>query len=118
MRSATSSKRWATTLGDNALDDAFRRFKDLADKKKHVFDEDIAALVDDEIVARPRPHQVRELARRLRNVRAARRRAELSVDGENRRVTTTGDGPVDAIFNAIKNFFRTTPRCDLPECMR
>ena len=36
-------------LGDNALEDAFRRFKDLADKKKHVYDEDIAALVDDEI---------------------------------------------------------------------
>ena len=34
-------------LGDNALEDAFRRFKDLADKKKHVFDEDIVALVDD-----------------------------------------------------------------------
>ena len=30
-----------------ALDDAFTRFKDLADKKKHVFDEDIVALVDD-----------------------------------------------------------------------
>src|SRR5580693_3122359 len=37
-------------LADAAFEDAFRRFKDLADKKKHVFDEDIAALVDDEIV--------------------------------------------------------------------
>src|SRR5476651_589937 len=36
-------------LGDNALQDAFNRFKDLADKKKHVYDEDIEALVDDEI---------------------------------------------------------------------
>ena len=37
-------------LDDAAFEDAFRRFKDLADKKKHVFDEDIVALVDDEIV--------------------------------------------------------------------
>ena len=37
-------------LEDDAFEDAFRRFKDLADKKKHVFDEDIAALVDDEIM--------------------------------------------------------------------
>ena len=37
-------------LGDEAFEDAFRRFKDLADKKKHVFDEDLIALVDDEIV--------------------------------------------------------------------
>src|SRR5450432_2390362 len=38
-------------LGGNALEDAFKRFKDLADKKKHVFDEDIAALVDEEIAS-------------------------------------------------------------------
>ena len=37
-------------LDTDAFEDAFRRFKDLADKKKHVFDEDIAALVDDEIM--------------------------------------------------------------------
>ncbi|MDO8533798.1 MAG: 2-isopropylmalate synthase, partial [Xanthobacteraceae bacterium] len=37
--------------GHAALEDAFKRFKDLAVKKKHVYDEDIAALVDDEIAA-------------------------------------------------------------------
>ena len=36
-------------LGENALNDAFNRFKDLADRKKDVYDEDIIALVDDEI---------------------------------------------------------------------
>src|SRR2546421_8645250 len=36
-------------LGENALEDAFARFKDLADRKKIVYDEDLAALVDDEI---------------------------------------------------------------------
>ena len=34
-------------LGQNALNEAFGRFKDLADKKKSVFDDDIVALVDD-----------------------------------------------------------------------
>src|SRR5476651_1928241 len=37
-------------LEEAAFEDAFKRFKDLADKKKHVFDEDIAALVADDIV--------------------------------------------------------------------
>ncbi|MEA2773752.1 MAG: 2-isopropylmalate synthase, partial [Acetobacteraceae bacterium] len=37
-------------LGDNQLNDAFRRFKDLADRKKVVFDDDIVALVDDEVM--------------------------------------------------------------------
>ncbi|MEO0394299.1 MAG: 2-isopropylmalate synthase, partial [Pseudomonadota bacterium] len=36
-------------LGDNALNDAFQRFKDLADRKKELFDEDLVALVDDEV---------------------------------------------------------------------
>ena len=36
-------------LGDNALEVAFTRFKDLADRKKVVYDDDIVALVDDEI---------------------------------------------------------------------
>ena len=37
-------------LGENAVQDAFRRFKDLADKKKDIYDEDIVALVDDEVL--------------------------------------------------------------------
>ena len=41
-------------LGENALEDAFTRFKDLADRKKVVYDEDIVALVDDEVM---RDHQ-------------------------------------------------------------
>src|SRR5438094_3249638 len=36
-------------LGDNALEDAFNRFKALADRKKHVYNEDLEALVDEEI---------------------------------------------------------------------
>ena len=40
-------------LGQNALNEAFQRFKDLADKKKHVFDDDIVALVDDALPRAP-----------------------------------------------------------------
>ena len=40
-------------LGQNALNDAFVRFKDLADKKKDVFDDDMVALVDDAWRAAP-----------------------------------------------------------------
>jgi 2-isopropylmalate synthase len=40
-------KELGYTLGDNAMEDAFNRFKALADKKKHVYDEDIEALVDE-----------------------------------------------------------------------
>ena len=48
-------------LGQNALNDAFSRFKALADKKKDVFDEDIVALVDDSLAGAAQPIQVRRL---------------------------------------------------------
>src|SRR6187455_438516 len=45
----TKLKDLGFELGDNALEEVFKRFKDLADKKKDVFDEDIIALVDDAV---------------------------------------------------------------------
>jgi 2-isopropylmalate synthase len=92
-------------IGANAIEDAFRRFKDLADRKKDIFDEDIIALVDDEImrandrikfvalqvVAGSKGPQLADL--------------ELEIDGELRDVQARGNGPVDATFNAIKKLF-------------
>ncbi len=100
-------------LGDNALSDAFRRFKDLADRKKEVFDEDLIALVDDEIgrahdrvkfvslqvVAGSKGPQTAEL--------------ELDIDGEIHKTMTSGNGPVDATFNAIKAMVPHTARLQL-----
>src|SRR3984885_5815235 len=48
-------------LGQNALDAAFGKFKDLADKKKHVYDDDIIALVDDSLAAEAQRIQVQRL---------------------------------------------------------
>jgi 2-isopropylmalate synthase len=92
-------------LGDNALEDAFRRFKDLADKKKHIFDEDIVALVDDSVIRGQDPIQVQAL--RVSAGKGVTPSADLSliVDGEIRSGVATGDGPVDAIFNAIRKLY-------------
>jgi 2-isopropylmalate synthase len=95
-------------LGDNALQDAFRRFKDLADKKKHIADEDIVALVDDSVIRGRDPIQVEALKVTAgKNVTPS---AELSlvVGGEVRSVVASGDGPVDAIFNAIRQLYPHT----------
>jgi 2-isopropylmalate synthase len=89
-------------LGQNAIADAFQRFKELADKKKEIFDEDIVALVDDtiqhdsdrirfvslQVVAGSKGPQTAEL--------------ELEIDGRMASTKSHGNGPVDAIFNAIK----------------
>jgi 2-isopropylmalate synthase len=100
-------------LGDNAVEDTFRRFKDLADRKKEVFDEDIVALVDDagmgvndhikfvslQVVAGSKGPQLADL--------------ELEIDGVVRDVQARGNGPVDATFNAIKKACPHTARLQL-----
>jgi 2-isopropylmalate synthase len=84
------------------LNDAFKRFKDLADKKKHVFDEDIIALVDEQMAGA----EERITLKRLKVVAGTdgpqTAEIELVIDGEARATTSTGNGPVDAVFNGIR----------------
>ena len=94
-------------LGDNALHDAFRRFKDLADKKKDVFDEDIVALVDDQIRGNDHIKFV-SLHIVCGSSVAASADLVLDVDGKEVQNKATGDGPVDATFNALKALFPHT----------
>ncbi|MGV3633272.1 MAG: alpha-isopropylmalate synthase regulatory domain-containing protein, partial [Pseudorhodoplanes sp.] len=89
-------------LGQNQLEDAFVRFKALADRKKHIYDEDIEALVDEEIA-----HEHDRITLTSLTVIAGTRgpqsaTLELDIDGRQQTVQSTGNGPVDAIFNAIK----------------
>ncbi|MFQ5619687.1 MAG: 2-isopropylmalate synthase [Rhodospirillales bacterium] len=93
-------------LGDNAARDAFKRFKELADKKQEVFDEDIVALVDDEVVRandRVRLTSLEILCGTKH--RPPKAELELEIDGEIKHCRATGDGPVDAAFNGIKALF-------------
>src|SRR6185437_4990308 len=92
-------------LEDAAFEDAFRRFKDLADKKKHVFDEDIAALVDDEIVRGQDAIAIKAL--KIETGIGVKPQAvmTLAVQGEDRTVTMGGDGAVDAVFHGIREAY-------------
>ena len=100
-------------LGDNAVNDAFRRFKDLADRKKEVFDEDIVALVDDEVL---RGHDRIKFVS-LQVVAGSKgpqtAELELELDGVVTQARTSGNGPVDATFNAIKAIVPHTARLQL-----
>ncbi|MDQ1079852.1 2-isopropylmalate synthase [Pseudoroseomonas cervicalis] len=90
------------TLGDNQLNDAFRRFKDIADRKKTVFDEDIVALVDDEVMRAQT--RVKLVALTVATGMGTRPIASVSleVDGEMCDGVAGGDGAVDATFNALQ----------------
>src|SRR5919112_13687 len=89
-------------LSDNQFEDAFVRFKDLADRKKHVYDEDIEALVDQNLAS---AHDRIKLVS-LSVVAGTRgpQRATMKLDMDGSRVTeeAEGNGPVDATFNCIK----------------
>lgn len=89
-------------LDADALNDAFKRFKDLADRKKHVFDDDIMALVDEQLAREGE----RIVFQRLRVVAGSEgpqtAEIDLVVDGEVKWTTARGNGPVDAVFNAIR----------------
>jgi 2-isopropylmalate synthase len=100
-------------LGDNAIEEAFRRFKDLADKKKDVFDEDIVALVDDEVV-RSNEH-IRFVSLQVICGSKGPQQAdlELEIDGVVKQTRALGDGPVDATFKAIRQLFPHEARLQL-----
>ena len=86
------------------LDDAFARFKVLADKKQEIFDEDLQALVSDAAV--PEIHEKYQLHYlEAYSKTGAKPSATLTLvfEGQQRTVTAEGDGPVDAAFNAVES---------------
>ena len=89
-------------LGENALNDAFSRFKDLADRKKVIYDEDIEALVDQGIALAHDRSKLISLSVIAGTHGPQRATMRLEVDGTVRTEEAEGNGPVDATFNAIK----------------
>ncbi|GAN80561.1 2-isopropylmalate synthase [Acidocella aminolytica] len=100
-------------IGDNALNDAFTRFKILADRKKVVYDEDIVALVDDEVVRSHEAIKFVSLEVWAGSKDKPRAVLELEVNGVVKTADERGDGPVDAAFNAIRAIFPHTAELQL-----
>jgi 2-isopropylmalate synthase len=101
-------------LGDNAVQDAFKRFKDLADVKKDVYDEDIVAIVDDAFVRTNDRINLEKLEVLCGTEhQPPKATMTLDVDGESKSAEMTGDGPVDAIFKGIKELTGIEPHLQL-----
>jgi len=80
---------------------AFKRFKDLADKKKSIFNEDLEAIVADAVVQTEERFQFQQLTVLSGTFPMPTATVELTIDGAVRKTTATGVGPVDAIFKAV-----------------
>ena len=78
------------------------RFKALADRKKHVYDEDIEALVDEEIATAQDRIKLVSLTVIAGTMGPQSATATLDIEGQHHTVQSTGNGPVDATFNCIK----------------
>ena len=93
-------------LGDNQLKDIFVRFKELADRKKEIYDDDLLALMHNS--SSDAEHDSLQI-KKLRVVCGTDgpQTADLTmlIDGVESRVEASGDGPVDSVFNAVKNLF-------------
>ncbi len=100
-------------LGDNQLEDAFARFKTLADRKKHVYDEDIEALVDENIATSHDRTKVVALTVIAGTMGPQSATLTLDIDGQHTTTQSTGNGPVDAIFNAIHKLVPHEAKLDL-----
>jgi len=102
------------TLGYHVSDDdvrrLFDRFKQLTDKKKEIFDEDIEAIVADEVVRAPEKYKLVYL-----NVSAGttvRPTATVAIEIDGRQVVEAGfgAGPIDATYNTIAKMTGTQSR--------
>jgi 2-isopropylmalate synthase len=100
-------------LGENAFEDAFVRFKSLADRKKHVYDEDIEALVDEGIAHMHDRMKVVSLTVIAGNMGPQSATLTLDIEGVQHTIQATGNGPVDSIFNAIKLLVPHEAKLDL-----
>ncbi len=86
----------------NQLEDAFVRFKTLADRKKQIYDEDIEALVDEEIAHAQDRVKLVSLSVIAGTRGPQRATMKLDIDGRAVLEECEGNGPVDATFNCIK----------------
>jgi 2-isopropylmalate synthase len=86
---------------------AFRRFKDLADKKKTIFNEDLEAIVADSMTQSDDHFELVELSVVSGTFPTPTATVELRAEGQGRKTTASGNGPVDAIYNAIAQLTET-----------
>ncbi|MGQ9693341.1 MAG: 2-isopropylmalate synthase [Thermodesulfobacteriota bacterium] len=97
-------------LSEAHLNLAFQRFKEVADKKKQVFDEDIEAIIADEILRIPDFYKLVNLNVVSGSVTVPTATVQLDIGGKILQDAGFGDGPVDAVYKTISKITKTKSR--------
>ncbi len=100
-------------LGDNQLKDVFVRFKALADRKKEIYDEDLIALMTDSAANTADDYLQVKWLRVVCGSDGQEAELKMLVDGEEKSSKCQGDGPVDAVFNCVKEIYPTQAKLKL-----
>lgn len=100
-------KQLGYKLSEEEFELAFSRFKQLADKKREIYDEDIESIVVEEVLRVPRRYKLVYLTVVAGNMTVPTATVKMEVDGKVIQEAGFGDGPVDATFKTIKKITRT-----------
>ena len=95
------------TLSPEELDQTYERFLQVADKKQEVFDEDLAAILHDEIHVAPATYELDYLHINSGTAAIPTATVRIRIGEETRQGAAVGDGPVDAAYKAISEVTRT-----------
>ncbi len=97
-------------LSKEEIEKAFVRFKSLADMKKEIFDEDLDAIIADEVLRVPEIIKLVQMNVSSGSFATPTATVQLEVEGEVKKAAVMGDGPVDATFKAIKELTGSTAK--------
>lgn len=89
------------SLTEEEINRAFERFKRLADQKKYIFNEDIEALVSDEVLRISEVYQLVDLEVASGTKKKPTATVKIKINGDEKEITVSGDGPVDSVYKAI-----------------
>lgn len=103
-------KKLGYALSEKDLDLAFDRFKQLADKKKYVFDEDIEAILEEEIAHVPETWKLISMKVVCQTGQIPESEIVLQHHGKEKKAHSKGDGPVDACYKAIEAIVQSGAR--------
>jgi 2-isopropylmalate synthase len=100
-------------LDTERFERVFQEFKELADKKKEIFDEDLEALARDELEQAPEIFRLLSFHISSGTNAVPTATVQLEIEDETRTDAATGDGPIDAVYGAIDRI--TDIQCELSD---
>ena len=103
-------KRLGYDLNNEQIDEAFQVFKNLCDVKKEVYDEDIEAIIADEIVQIPHKNRLTFLSVTSGSELIPTATVQMEIDGKVVKAADLGNGPVDAAYKTIKKITGDTSK--------